>query len=64
MQNQIAKLGGITLHHASKVDPLPTIWLAMYKNATDAMYPQTRPLTGWSEPIIDAMSNDPTTATR
>lgn len=63
MQNQMAKLGGITLHQASKVDPLLTIWLAMYKKTTDATYPQMSPLTGCSVPIAEAMTRAPATAT-
>ena len=59
----MAKLGGITLHQASKVDPLPTIWLAMYRKTTDAPYPQMSPLTGWSVPIAEAITSAPATAT-
>jgi hypothetical protein len=58
----MAKLGGMTLHQASKVDPLLTIWLAMYKKTTDARYPQISPLTGCSVPIAEAMTRAPVTA--
>ena len=39
MANHTANAGGMTLHHASKVEPLPTIWLAMYRNTTEAANP-------------------------